>query len=117
MIIYVDLDGTLCEADPAYSKVSYSHAVPNLEAITMVNKLFDLGHEIVIWTARGGTTGLDWRKVTLDQLEEWGVKYRDLEIGNKPYFDMLIDDKAVSRGFMIKMMEALCVPSKSETAK
>lgn len=91
MIIYVDVDGTLCTTVGS----DYEHAVVfsrNQKVIDKVNKLFDKGHTIVICTARGATTGIDWTELTKSQLAEWGVKYHRLE--NKPFYDLLIDDKA-----------------------
>ena len=58
----------------------------------MVNKLFDEGNEIIIFTARGSTTNIDWTKQTEKQLSEWNVKYHKLLLG-KPYADIYIDDK------------------------
>ena len=37
---------------------------------------------------------MDYREHTLKQLNEWGCKFHDLIIGNKPHFDLVIDDKA-----------------------
>jgi hypothetical protein len=59
--------------------------------------LFKHGHQIILWTARG--TILKYEKeeikaLTEDQLEEWGVKFHKLKFG-KPYYDMVIDDRAV----------------------
>jgi hypothetical protein len=34
--------------------------------------------------------------LTLSQLKNWGVKFHDLDIGKKPVFDLLIDDRAMS---------------------
>jgi len=61
----------------------------------MINRLYDAGHEITYWSARGSATGLDWKKVTEDQFKEWGVKYHYMSLGEKPVFDLLIDDKAI----------------------
>ena len=47
------------------------------------------------WTARGTTTGLDWRKVTEEQFLKWGVKYHELKFG-KPNYDLFIDDKNIN---------------------
>ena len=55
-------------------------------------KLFDEGNEIIIFTARGSTTNIDWTKQTENQLSEWNVKYHKLLLG-KPYADIYIDDK------------------------
>ena len=92
MIIFVDIDETICinEANRDYTK-----AKPIPENISKINSLHKQGHEIVYWTARGATTGIDWRETTEKQLFKWGSKYNRLEIGNKPSFDMLIDDKAI----------------------
>ena len=35
-----------------------------------------------------------YRRLTKSQLDEWGCKYHFLELGNKPQFDLFIDDKA-----------------------
>ena len=32
--------------------------------------------------------------MTEQQLEDWGVRYTDLQVGNKPHFDMYICDKS-----------------------
>ena len=53
------------------------------------------GHTILIHTARGALTGIDWTKVTLKQLSVWGVKYHSLIMG-KPFADYYIDDKAIN---------------------
>lgn len=85
-----DLDGTLCVTEGA----DYENARPLPWAIERVNALYDQGHKIIIFTARGGTTGIDWRKETLAQLERWGVRYDDLRMA-KPGADVYVDDKAV----------------------
>ena len=89
MIIYVDIDGTICNTDGA----DYENSTSRREQIWKINKLYDEGHEIVYWTARGGTTGIDWSELTKKQLDEWGCKYTKIEILKKPSWDLLIDDK------------------------
>ncbi len=90
MRYYVDIDGTICCKTP---KDGYHSAVPYVERIEHFNKLYDEGHEIVYWTARGGTSGKDWSELTLSQLERWGVKSTRVMM-NKPSYDLWIDDKA-----------------------
>jgi len=96
MSTYVwDLDGTLCtkvDGDPP----DYALAMPIRSRIEDVNRLHDQGHTILILTSRGGTTGIDWRGVTEAQLEAWGVKYHELQINTKPYYDFWVHDKAMS---------------------
>lgn len=85
-----DLDGTLC----TQTEGNYEGARPLADRIAHVNALHDEGHVILIFTARGATSGRDLREFTLQQLELWGLKYERLIMG-KPHFDLLIDDKAV----------------------
>jgi hypothetical protein len=92
MIYCFDLDGTLC----TNTEGDYESAVPFLDRIKVVNKLFDDGHTIKIETARGSGTGIDWNLVTENQLKEWGVKYHELRVGVKMHADIFIDDKGVS---------------------
>jgi len=60
-----------------------------------VNSLFEEGNTIYFYTARGATTGIDWRKLTEQQLLRWKVKYHKLFLG-KPTADIYIDDKAIN---------------------
>ena len=89
MIIYVDIDGTICYTENS----DYENSIPNFTHIEKINKLYDEGHKIVYWTARGGTTGMRWGELTEKQLNEWGCKYTEIEILKKPSWDLLIDDK------------------------
>ena len=91
MVIRVDIDNTICHTEGE----DYPHAVPIPSRISKINSLFDQGHEIIYWTARGVGSGIDWRSVTEDQLKNWGAKYNKLEL-TKPIFDLFIDDKAKS---------------------
>lgn len=92
MIYCFDLDGTLCtNTDGDYEK-----AVPFLDRIEVVNKLYDEGHQIKIDTARGSTTGINWTELTAKQLKEWGVKHHHLRVGVKLNADIFIDDKGIS---------------------
>ena len=93
MKIFVDIDDTICKN---ISNSNYSSAKPIMKNITLINKLYDDGHEITYWSARGTVTGINWEKVTKDQFQEWGVKYHFLSLGKKPVFDLLVDDKALN---------------------
>jgi hypothetical protein len=88
--ICVDLDGTLC----TNTFGEYESAEPFPWAIERVNGLARAGHRIVIFTARGTATGIDWDAVTRGQLERWGVAFDELRFG-KPSADVYIDDRAV----------------------
>jgi len=90
MVIYVDIDETICFYDGVRN---YEFAIPNKVNIDKINNLFDSGNEIVYWTARGSGTGIDWTELTIYQLNEWGCKYNRLSNEYKPVWDLLVDDK------------------------
>ena len=92
MIIYVDIDETICMSPESRD---YSRAVPIMKNIEKINELYDSGNTIIYWTARGTGSGIDWRKVTEKQFESWGVKYHDLKFG-KPIYDLFVDDKNIN---------------------
>jgi len=92
MIIYVDIDETICVLP---EDRNYSLAVPIVENIEKINRLYDDGNTIVYWTARGSGTGVDWSETTKDQFKSWGVKHHELKFG-KPIYDLFIDDKNVN---------------------
>jgi hypothetical protein len=85
-----DLDGTLC----SNTFGDYGEAEPFSWAIARVNALADAGNRIVISTARGSATGIDWSDRTRAQLERWGVHYDEIVFG-KPSADVYVDDRAV----------------------
>lgn len=87
----VDIDGTICDSPSS----DYRQSTPLKERIEKINSLFDSGHEIHYWTARGGSTKTDWGTFTVLQLEEWGCKYTTLTM-KKPGYDVWIDDKAIN---------------------
>lgn len=91
MLIYVDIDGTICRTEGR----GYEEAAPMFDKIAKVNRYYDEGNTIIYWTARGALTGVDWREVTEKQLKEWGAKYHELKF-DKPFYDVLIDDKTRS---------------------
>tara|TARA_R100000808_G_C2088463_1_gene109738 strand:+ start:437 stop:778 length:342 start_codon:yes stop_codon:yes gene_type:complete len=89
MIIYIDIDETIAHTPKSRN---YSESKPWKENIKKANRLYDAGHKIVYWTARGSGSGIDWTDITRKQLDSWGVKYHDLKLG-KPIYDLFIDDK------------------------
>jgi cytidyltransferase-like protein len=89
LVYYVDVDNTLTFT----STDDYKNAQPNLEEIVKLNKLYDAGHKIIIWTSRGGTSGKNWRDLTVQQLQDWGVRYHEIRM-DKPSWDFIVDDKS-----------------------
>ena len=93
MKIFVDIDETICYYE---NKRDYNLAKPIKKRIEKINNLFDAGNEITYWTARGTVTKINWYQVTKNQLKEWGCKYHNLIVGEKPAYDLLICDKAIN---------------------
>ena len=89
MIIYVDIDNTICHTENS----DYENSKPKYYQIGKINKLYNEGHAIIYWTARGGTTGINWKELTKKQLDEWGCKYTGISAVAKPSWDLFIDDK------------------------
>lgn len=94
MIYIVDIDNTIClTVKDADGKWDYSISIPHKSRIEKINELYDNGHTIVYWTARGSSSGIDWTELTKQQLYSWGCKYHEVRLG-KPSYDIWIDDKA-----------------------
>jgi hypothetical protein len=106
-IFAFDLDDTLCERDGGLEDLGiekYRHSRPIPKMINKVNQLYDDGNTIYIYTARGMSQFKgDVNKIinelyilTLDSLNEWGVKHHGLIMG-KLHYDLLIDDKSLGK--------------------
>ncbi len=93
-----DIDGVIARLQ---MNNDYALSEPNIDMIRVVNKLYDLGNYIVLHTARGYVTGIDWSGITRKQLSDWGLQYHELHFG-KPNADYYVDDKMLS---MNKLLE------------
>jgi hypothetical protein len=91
VILYVDIDGTIC----TNTNGDYKRATPLAKRIKKMNELYDSGNTIIYWTARGTVTQINWLELTKKQLVKWGVKYHDVRVG-KPHYDLFICDKAIN---------------------
>ena len=99
MTYVFDIDGTLCtNAAPHYEDAS-----PLTDRIEKVNALYEGGHTIVCFTARGMGRHKnnpllaiqDFYELTSQQLRGWGLKYHSLILG-KPSGYIYVDDKGVT---------------------
>tara|TARA_B100001121_G_C18559324_1_gene559505 strand:- start:406 stop:756 length:351 start_codon:yes stop_codon:yes gene_type:complete len=96
-IIMFDIDDTICRT----FKAKYSEAIPIKKRIKIINKLYDEGYYIKIFTARymgrNNENSLlvkkKYYKKTYKQLVSWGLKFNELIMG-KPTYDIYIDDKS-----------------------
>lgn len=87
-----DIDGVVAKFD---SSLQYGQAKPVKNVITIINHLYDCGNKIILFTARGSETGIDWSETTREQMKNWGVKYHQLRFG-KPAATFYVDDKNLS---------------------
>jgi CMP-N-acetylneuraminic acid synthetase len=87
-----DIDGVIATIVPSNS---YEESSPIGETIMAINHLYNAGHRIILCTARGSATGIDWRQRTELQMKAWGVRYHELRFG-KPAADYYIEDKTLS---------------------
>lgn len=91
-----DIDGVIAKLEPDNQ---YDKAEPNTEMIELVNRLYDFNNYIILLTARGYVTGIDWYPVTEKQMRLWNVKYHELRMG-KPNADYYVDDKNMTLDFL-----------------
>ncbi|WP_018344812.1 HAD hydrolase family protein [Cytophaga aurantiaca] len=88
MQIIIDMDGTICTEERMFSR---SLAKPLPGSVENVNKLYNEGHTIIIYTAR---TWMEF-EMTTEWLKNNGVQYHQLMMG-KPVGDFWIDDRALN---------------------
>jgi hypothetical protein len=84
--IVIDLDGTILEERTIKEKPK---AIPLPGAVNAVNKLYEMGHVIIIYSARPDSD----LELISEQLDKYGIKYHRLVLG-KPTGDIFIDDRA-----------------------
>ena len=87
-----DVDGIIATLAP---KNRYDIAEPRPEVVEVIDALYRQGHTIVLFTARGTASGIDWMETTRAQLDSWGVRYHDLKFG-KPFAHYYVDDRLLS---------------------
>jgi len=83
-----DIDNTICITDGT----EYKNSKPLINRIEQVNSLKREGNKVILYTARGFVSGIDFYKLTFEQLKTWGVEFDELYMG-KPDADFYIDDK------------------------
>jgi len=86
-----DIDNTLVQTNGS----DYENSCPIQHRIDRVNRLFDEGHTIYLFTARGMSSGRDLYDFTSKQMNDFGIKHHGIIMG-KPNVDLFVDDKAIS---------------------
>ena len=74
---------------------------PIQKELKKINTLYEEGHTIVYWTARGTVSQQKWFQITLQQLIDWKCKFHELKMG-KPAYDLFIDDKNINSEMYFK---------------
>lgn len=98
--ICCDIDGIIATKT---LENNYELSKPLQNNIKIINKLYEKGHYIVLFTARGYKTGIDWSNTTKQQIEKWNVWYHELHFG-KPDADVYIDDKFQDLEELMKLL-------------
>ena len=96
--ICFDIDQVICSTKKNY----YAKSKPKKKVIKFINKLYEKGYNIKIFTARYmGTYNENiplikkkYYAKTHNQLKKWGLKFNKLYMG-KPSFDLFVDDKSL----------------------
>ena len=93
MKIFIDIDNTIFNTIGN----NYKECTPKYENIEKANKLYNDGHTITYWTARGCKSGksAEYFSLTYEQLIKYCAKFHELRMG-KPHFDLFIDDKNIN---------------------
>lgn len=98
-----DIDGVVAQLDET---LQYDRELPLNKTIHIINRLYYMGNEIILFTARGYKTGIDWREVTERQMQDWGVCYHQLKFG-KPAATFYVDDKNMDLEFLYAVAEGI----------
>lgn len=104
--IAFDLDDVICSRSTEYEHLGidkYNYCFPDNDIIKLINSLYEDGHRIIVYTARGmsqckGNVDKIYELLydkTVNDLNSWGVKYHSLVMG-KIHYDILIDDKCIN---------------------
>ena len=98
MKLAFDIDNTIVLFDDNRDYVNFK---PDTEIVDMINKLYDDGHTIILYTARGMTScgpnkiSIEIVPPLIENLSKIGLKYHEL-VTHKISYDFLIDDKTLS---------------------
>lgn len=102
-----DIDDTITKWN---DNRDYENFEPDLEMVRIINSLYDQGHYILLFTARGMTSvGPDKIESEIvpplvKNLKKIGLKYNKL-LTHKPVYDIIIDDKAMNPVDFKKLFE------------
>lgn len=104
MKIYVDFDKTLTK-----THLTDLNTAPNQELIDLLITLNLYGHEIIIFSCRSNIQICDKEDehLMILWLRKHQVPYSRIE-KNKPYYDLLIDDRSINPLTSLENLKNLC---------
>ena len=105
-VVAFDLDGVLCDRPTDvehHGENKYDFCYPIKHNIDLLNTLYEKGHYIKIYTARGMSTFSNNKSLIYERLflktkkflKDNGVRYHELIMG-KEHYDLLVDDKVLN---------------------
>ena len=89
-VFIFDIDGTLTVETQGYGPEVYAQRTPRFDMISHVNKLYEKGNEVIIWTSRHEQDIVD----TIMWLKRYGVKYTELRL-EKPHYHRMVCDRTI----------------------
>ncbi len=92
--IAFDMDNTICTSIRRNHQEDIPKVKPRENMIKLIRGLKKKEHKITIFTRRGAS-GKNARKLTEEWLKKYDIPYDELII-EKPHYDLLIDDRAIS---------------------
>lgn len=92
MIVGFDMDGIITSDNGGWTADYYSTCKPNYEVISLMKKISDKGHKIIIYTSRLSN---EVKTVTVEWLHRHDVPYDAIHF-DKPLYDFMLDDKNVT---------------------
>lgn len=96
--IVIDLDDTISVCHDR----NWPEAMPVIPVIRKINKLFNMGWEIEIFSSRGSLSGIAYYEQVEKWLEDNGVLYSSLRF-DKPLATYYVDDKAMTPTGFVNM--------------
>ncbi|QQV89422.1 hypothetical protein SJ_04 [Proteus phage SJ_PmiM] len=108
MNLFFDIDNTITLWN---TNRDYENFKPDPEMVKIINGLYDEGHTITLYTARGMTSVGPGKIATeiipslVSNLESIGLKYHNL-LTHKPFYDLIVDDKAMDPGTFKELVKS-----------
>jgi uncharacterized HAD superfamily protein len=108
VIICTDLDATITKDDSGFTPQYWNHREPDKDYIEILRRARKEGHKIIIHTSRLSSEA---RIGTIEWLEKHKVPYDAIHF-DKPFYDVLIDDKLCFKRELEDILDGKVVPTR-----